>query len=382
MKICHILTCFFPSTAYGGPIYSISQRITGLSRRGHEITVLTSNVLDPRTNTKIQNMQDKLPNGTKIMRFPSLIIANHFSGIFPSALYLWLKNNHKKFDLFHISYAREVLPLISVNVLEHNHANVFLQPHGMLNRQDGPRKWIDELVTKKQLTKANAVITLQENEKLVIEKLAPKSKRVIIPNGINISEKYPDWVGSLNHDPIVLFLARLHPRKRVCTFIEMAKHVHQRFNNVKFRIVGPDGGDESVAMELVKRLNLEDTIIFVGPKSREEALLEYSRASVYVLSSIDEPFATTISEALMVGVPTVVTTSIHNLNMLQKHNAASVSAIDAASIAHAVEELLSNPELCRLRSINGKKCIVEELDNEKVITTLEECYLKYMNNNV
>ena len=374
MKIGTVITCFSPSVAYGGPVNSTTYRVSELAQRGHDVTILTSNILNPHTAEKMRPGLVQHPGGFKVLRFPSIVLARHFSGILSFPMFNWLKVNAYQFDLFHISYSRELIPLISTQILLGISAKIFLQPHGMLNRRDGPRKWIDNLITKHQLNKSNRVVVLQKHENEIVQKIAPESKRVIIPNGIQITSAIPTWQGLDIHQPTILFLARLHPRKRVSDFIDAAKILIVKNPKMRFRIVGSDGGDELSAREKVHRYGLDANFTFVGAVPRKNALQELANASVYVLPSVDEPFATTITEALTIGVPTVVTKSTQNLDLLLKWDAVEPVESSAYALADGIEKLIHNEELCQVRSKNGKLLVSNELSINKTVSVLENLY--------
>ena len=373
MNICTIITSFYPGTAYGGPINSTMQRVEELIRQGHQVTILTSYILDPKTNEKICEGEEIFENGLRVIRFKSINISKHFSGIFSFDVIKWLKKNIDRFDIFHVSYPRELFPISCVSFIERRKKKIFLQTHGMLDRREFPRNFIDLFYAKPQLRKATGVVVLQEYEEHIIKSICSQANVYLIPNGIGSISNIPEWMGG-NKIPSILFLARLHPRKRVLDFILAANLVLQINPDINFRIVGPDGGDEENARRLVKDLGIQNNIYFIGSVPREKALVEYSKSDIYVLPSIDEPFATSITESLAVGVPVIVTNTIHNLNMLKKYDSVEIVEPNPKSISNGILRLLSNPSLCKARSDNGKALIKNELLIDKTIKKIIQMY--------
>jgi glycosyltransferase involved in cell wall biosynthesis len=373
MKICTILTCYLPNQAYGGPVHAHTQSFRELIRRGHEVTVLTSNILDHRKNLSTRKWSERM-GGVEVLRFPSILFARHFSGILSFQMLNWIRKHAGFFDVFHISYARELIPILATWTLLKLDCKVVIQTHGTLDREDGIRRLIDRLITDKQLAGAHRVVVLQEKEELRIRKKSSKIKTQIIPNGIDLDAELPGWVGPFKERRTILFLARLHPRKNVSGFIRAAGLLHETDPDLEFRIVGPDGGDEDPARKLVKDLGLESSMAFIGSVTRARALMEMANASVYVLPSYDEPFATTIVEALAIGTPVVVTDSVQNLDILKRFDAAEISNHSPMGLAHSIQSLLENPELCLLRSENGKRLVREELDIRSTVDNLESLY--------
>lgn len=375
MRIATLITSFLPGTAYGGPIYSTTQRVAELTRRGHDVTVITSNLLDPYKKSFMPPGEELHPSGFKILRFSSILLARHFSAVFSPSMLYWLAAHGDQFDVFHISHPRELIPVLAAELIMRKfRARVYLQTHGMLDRREGPRKLVDELIVKRHLTAADGVIVLQEPENRIIREIAPDSNRYIVPNGIDLEPSFPRWQIQNLTSPIILFLARLHPRKRVLDFVRAAKEAAVFLPNAKFRIVGPDGGDEARARALVGELGLNERIEFVGPVSRTQVLLEFASAAIYVLPSDSEPFATSVIEALAVGTPVIVTNTSCNLDLLLKWNAVESVEPHAYSIARAIANLAINRDLCLARSENGRRLIQEELSIAKTIGLLEKIY--------
>ena len=374
MNICVIINCFLPGTAYGGPIISTTERVKELARRGHNVTVLTSNVLDPRTKEYIQAGVENHPGGFRIIRFPSLILVRHFSGVLSISMVRWLRKHWQEFDVFHISYSRELIPVLAMQAIQSTPKKIFLQTHGMLDRSDGFRSWIDKLTSVRHLKRADGVFIFHDYEKRRISDISPKVNFKPLLNGIRLSDEIPSWSGNNNDPPVVLFLSRLHPRKHVLTFIEAANIVLSKDHNVHFRVVGPDGGDETRARESVNNFGIATSFTFVGAVPHQKALLEFANASLFVLTAENEPFSNAIVEALAVGTPTIMTDSSQLLELLSESDAIEPSASDPASFAKAIEKLLHDPTLCEIRSKNGRIFVKTQLSIEIIIDRLEDYY--------
>jgi glycosyltransferase involved in cell wall biosynthesis len=286
----------------------------------------------------------------------------------------WLSLHAPEFDVFHVHYGRGIVPFLPVSLLLRRSATVFLQPHGMLDRTQGLRGWLDVCVTRRHLTRAARVFVLHPHEQAMILGIAPSARCAIVPKGVRLPEDLPAWQGPSMGSKTVLFLARLHPRKRVLTFISAARLLRSRRNDVRFRIVGPDGGDLTRARAQVRQLDLDGCIEFAGRVSQPEALREYAQADVYVLPTEDENFSISVLEALMVGTPSVVIRTTRNLDVLRAADAVEISAADPQAISLAVENLLDHPGLCLQRSRNGQKLIRDQLNIARVVDLLEAHY--------
>lgn len=80
-------------------------------------------------------------------------------------------------------------------------------------------------------------------------------------------------------------------------------------HNWKLRIVGPDqSGHQAELQNLVRELNLGDSVDFVGPKFGDELSAEYDSCDCLVLPSFTENFGATIVDALAHGKPCMAST--------------------------------------------------------------------------
>ena len=154
------------------------------------------------------------------------------------------------------------------------------------------------------MQKADVVITVSNSmKKQLIEKYGiDESKIQVIYNGIDvfkyhgITEKY---------SKIVLFLGRMTNQKGPYFFLQAAKKVLEKENDVLFIMVGR-GEKMPDLINHAFHLGIMDNVIFTGFVSEEELLHAFSRASVYVMPSVAEPFGITALEAIASGTPLIV----------------------------------------------------------------------------
>jgi len=182
------------------------------------------------------------------------------------------------------------------------------------------------------------------------------------------------WKAGNIADPVVLFLARLHPRKRVLAFVEMARILRDQGVPGRYRIVGSDGGDAARAERMVRKYGLEDSVKIIGSLSSTAVPREYTNCAVYVLPAVNEPFPMTVLEALSRGVPTVVTETCFIAPMLEKHGAAVISSPRPEALARSVRQILCDQGLAGRLSSAAVRLVQEELTVDRVTERLEHYY--------
>ncbi|WP_198297069.1 glycosyltransferase [Deinococcus sp. DB0503] len=377
MRILIAVAAFPPATLYGGPATVACQHAEALTRLGHQVEVLTT---DAGLSADQAGRQSGEPGkGYPVTRLGATLLGGRLPALVALGLPAWLRDHLPQFDVVHVHFAREWFPLtVARAALQHGLPTV-LQPHGMISGTGGLRSVVDRVATRSLLRRAGAVAVLQEVEEQAVGALEPSAHLVRVPNGICLPTLPPQGgPGEVPRQPVILFLARLHPRKRVLDFIGMAAELTRQGRELHFRVVGPDGGDRAEAERLVQALGLQERVTFTGGLAPQAVHRELVQAAVYVLPSVEEPFPMTVLEALSLGTPTVVTETLHIRSLLEQAGAVRVAAAHphpAVSLAEEVAFLLDQPGEAARQAERGRQLVAQELTLDRVAQRLEEVYL-------
>lgn len=134
------------------------------------------------------------------------------------------------------------------------------------------------------------------------------------------------------HGEFVLFVSTIEPRKNVPTLLQAFKRLLDDYRpDVKLVLAGEKGWLYESVFELVKTLQLQDRVVFLGRVSGDELLWLYNTAQVLVAPSIYEGFGLTPLEAMACGTPVVVS----NVSSLPEVVGDAGLLVDP----HSVEEL-------------------------------------------
>lgn len=152
--------------------------------------------------------------------------------------------------------------------------------------------------------------------------------------------------------PVILAAGRLVACKDYPTLLAaFALLVKQR--PVRLVILG-DGPEKKSLEKLTEKLGLSRQVSFLGFKENPYAYMK--KASVFVLSSLQEGFGNVIIEAMACGVPVVATDCPVGPGEIITHreNGILVPVQDPKELARVVLEILSNPSLRQVLSVGGK----------------------------
>jgi glycosyltransferase involved in cell wall biosynthesis len=138
-------------------------------------------------------------------------------------------------------------------------------------------------------------------------------------------------------------------------------------------IVGPDEGYLPALKELVKELEMENNIHFIGPLYGKDKLEAYVDADVYVLPSVYETFHVAAIEASACGTPVILTEYCGAAGMIDGQ-AGLVVDFDTDQLSDAVLRMLSDEEMRQKLAERGKALVREKFNWTKIAEQVERIY--------
>lgn len=123
---------------------------------------------------------------------------------------------------------------------------------------------------------------------------------------INNAVRDPEMVSETEFGKIV-FAGRLHKVKGVRVLMRAISLLKNEISNFKLVIIGEDEGTGELEelKKLRKELELEDYVNFLGNRSRNYVLKEFSSAYISVVPSFNEAFGYVVIESFSVGTPVI-----------------------------------------------------------------------------
>lgn len=335
---------FWPSV--GGTEEVVGQLAAAFARRGHEVTVATSD--EPDTSPEERR------DGYTIRRF-TLQRRGKFR--FPPRAY-------REFvlapgwDVVHLHGQRVWSTDWLYRHLSRASAPVVFTAHGFYQRHVERTPLVDALyyrgVLPRALRHCAAVTALTSGEaRELLAMGVPEDKVHLIPDGLDPSAfaKLPtgfrERVGLARDAPLLLYVGGFYRNKRVDRLVRVAAETR-----ATLAVIGRDAHPRHGRAEceaLAKRLGAD--VRFLGTLPRDEVLAAYREADVFVLASDFEGFGLVLLEAMAAGLPFVATPSGAAPD-LAAHGAGAVASPDA--LAREVRRLLDRPERRRAMAEAGR----------------------------
>ncbi len=168
----------------------------------------------------------------------------------------------------------------------------------------------------------------------------------VIPNGVEL----PDYAEedlflsrfpALRGHRLVLFMARLHPKKGLDLLLEAWADLASRFPGTRLVIAGPDAeGTQARLQSYVSQQGLNDSVVFTGMLRDAMKWSALAAAEIFVLPSYSEGLSVSVLEAMGMGVPVIVTDPC-NMPEVAQSGAGLVIQPEASEVAAALHHLLS-----------------------------------------
>ncbi len=298
------LTQRFPP-AIGGVEEHVYHLALGLSRSGHHVEVLTTDLLRSTPFARMDSNSKSYPFPVIRSRVWKLFEAPHGLGIVaPSMFRQTVKSGA---EIVH-AHAYGYFPTFAATLgsaLEG--CALVITPHSDAGRPSWSKSLFDKVVPRLTLQKASRVIAVTRHEAAHLVALGVDGDKIeVIPNGVDIWEfarlpRVPD-----GNEPIVgLFVGRIDPDQKGLHTLVRAVALLSTSIGLQIRLVGEDWGGTEPLRSLAHRLGVSDRVAFVGKLSRAELLQEYAQAQFFVLPSIFEPFGIVLLEAMAAGLPVI-----------------------------------------------------------------------------
>lgn len=365
MRIAHVVTYISPDGAFGGPVRVALGQAAELAARGHHVTVYAAAPPELAGTT--------LRDGFTLRTFPSRRLApgGGFAMMSSPALTRALKRDLPSMDAAHVHLARDLVTIPAARAVRGAGVRYVLQPHGMIDASSRLlAKPLDAFATRSLLRDAGSVMVLTDQEASDIAEIEPLASCQPIVNGMKVRE-LPPYEG---REDTVLFLARLHPRKRPVAFVEMAERVAAEHPQTRFVLVGPDEGEGAAVTAAISASAFRDRIEWRGAASPDETEELLARARAYVLPAVNEVFPMTILESLQAGTPVITTDSLGIADACLKHGAAEITDGSPDALAAAVSRVLASDELASALRAGGLDYLRSELEISTVADELEIAY--------
>lgn len=174
------------------------------------------------------------------------------------------------------------------------------------------------------------------------------------------------------------------PYKGLHVLLQAVREVKKMFPDVELRIAGEfksrltsllNNGYFNFLIKLIKKYDIKDNVKFIGKLDEHQIIEEEKSADVFIVPSFVESYCLVLAEAMIVGIPCVVSYAGALPNLAEdEREALFYSPSDYHICAFNICRLLNNRALSSIISKNAVKRRLKDNDPDDVIDTQMNIY--------
>jgi len=384
LRILHLVSYYKPAWKLGGPVHSVSRLCEGLSKLGAEVEVFTSDSAGFSGKLQVVTGKPSDVDGAKVTYLPT---AGYWRLFFTPDLLKLLKRRAREFDIVHVTGSFTFFQLAWSLAARRIKIPFVLSPRGsfMTNAmQRGIWKRVKKTVFLKAVesrvvTRASAVHCVTDMERKAVVKYFPRASTFVVPNGLDISEfdhlpergRLRQRLG-LNEDSFVfLYLGRLHAHKGLDLTVKAFASILRKGHGADLIVAGdPECGTDKEWKDLAKRIEASEHVHFIGHVNGMDKMACFSDADALLLNSYSENFGISVAEALLAGLPVVVSDQAGISDWVIENRAGIVVPQQIARIADAMILMIQSYEHFRTATLKAKFQARQDFDYREVATRM------------
>jgi len=381
-----------PAWAYGGPPKMISDLARQYVRRGHEVTVCTTDVLDRNSRMPAG---EETRDGIRIIRFPNIsnALAWRLKIFLPRGMHRWLDENVRHFDIVHLFDARTMLNAWAAHAAVAANVPFVLSVWGSLPRGSGWRSLIKARYDRAHgdvlYGRAAALLAQNDHEARLYEEYGGDRARVVLwPLGVDADEfaalpprgRLRAKLGITDTAPLALFVGRINELKGVEPLVRA--FADAKVAGAHLAIVGRDDGALADSQRLAQRLGVADRVHFPGPMYERDAIAAYVDCDLFCITPTHFEETSLASLAACACRRPVLINDRCGIPWLDQYDAGVCVNDDERAIRHALSTLLSDRPRLERMGANARRMVEERFFATRIVDQAEHIYREAVTGNV
>jgi len=376
VRVVHVCAYFAPAFVYGGPPRSVLALCRAQRDAGADVRVVTTSA-----NGDGELSEEVIARGEyEGIRVRYCGRAWPRSIFHAPALSSVVTTELRNADVLHIHGLWNAAVWSAATAARHHRRPYVLSPRGMLApaalAHDAWRKrLVYPLADRRVIRDAARLHATSQLEFDELTRLTNPDRVVFVPNGVELPRV---GVGDLRaardrfklpaDAPLLLFLGRIHPIKRLDLLASAFGRVLQQHADAHLVIAGPDeDGHRAQVAPLFTAFG--DAVTWTGRVDETAKRELLNAAAVLVMCSDAESFGMSVAEAMAAGTPVVVTKTCPWPDV-ESHHAGFWVEQTPAAIATGVNAVLSDGSAGRQMGCRGRSLVAAQYSWPHVASAL------------
>jgi glycosyltransferase involved in cell wall biosynthesis len=357
-----------------------------LAKAGAEVTVIT-------TDSNGDNGQEPLdvPLNVPIKQDGYEIIYFRCSPFrrykFSLDLLKWLNTHAHEYDIAHIHALFSPVSSAAATVCRQKKLPYILRPLGTLDPADLQKKkqlkkLYVEIIERRNLAGAAAIHFTSEQEAKISARFGVNTRDLVIPLGVIPQQKQAEntvmsQLGIPQGMPLILFMSRIEPKKGLNLLIPALEKLLTFGNNFHFVLAGTNPQDPDYEQQIKDQianssLRSHTTITGFVTGQLKASLLQ--AADLFVLPSYYENFGIAVAEAMVAGVPVVISDQVHIWEQVRDSESGWIGTTEVESLGELIQQALQNPQECKRRGLNAQNYALENFSWDAIAQQMIQAY--------
>lgn len=383
MKVLQVIPSISP--AMGGPTEVVLNLVKATRQLGVDVEIVTTND-DGNTLLDVPLHQRVLYKDVPVWFFPrtGLRMKDY---IFSADLAPWLWRHIRDYDLLETHYLFSYAPSCAGAIARWQRVPYVVNTMGQLSpwaldQSQRKKQVYSWLIERRHLNEAAVIHCTAAGEAQDVRNFQVKTPIITLPLGVNQPQPLPDAKQKLRHiygisptTPVVLFLSRLHYKKRPDFLVEALHILAQQ--NYDFHLIFAGSGESEYETELknlVSSLGMTKQVTFAGFVIGQDKDLLLQGSDLFVLPSFSENFGIAVAEAMAVGLPVVITPGVQIAPEVAAASAGLVVEGELKPLTNAIAQLLISPSFRQQLGENGQQLVKQRYAWDAIARNLTAVY--------
>jgi glycosyltransferase involved in cell wall biosynthesis len=389
IKVLCTTPYYEPAYIYGGPARSIPALCRALAQQNVEVTVFTTNangsqVLPVPTGRPVDR------DGVQVFYFPNAANTRYF--LSPRLAFACFRES-SRFDIIHANGFFNFSTLMAATAAHRRSIPLVISVRGELMPWALGYKRLKKLsyirtVGRYCVGRAAALLCTDENEKQAVLSVTSGRPVYLIPNLMNVDPfldlpargrlrrqlRIPD--GAF----VIMSVGRLHPVKRPDLALKAFGRVARLYPDICLVFVGPDElGMATDLHAMAQQTGCADRVFFTGLVAPDDIPQALADADLFLSTSESENFGMAVAEAMLAGLPLVISERIGLSRLITDYGGGCVVALEPGGIADAITRLLQQPRMLQEIGRRAQTGALHYFRADVVARKTLECYTEVRN---